>query len=1270
VAPLKQRSLQTPLLVAFLVPVAVLTLFTILLLPLAAGAAAPSLAGVQDASQMAALAPFAITAHLPVTNQVGVPLTATIQATFDDDVNASTVTSGTFAVHGHLGGLATGSFAYDGGTRTVTLDPDRAFHAGEVLRVSATRGILSDSIPPSNLTRYGWQFTAGVVRERCVSGFTDIEAGLVGVLYGAVAWGDYDNDGDLDILLSGFDGLHRQSRVYRNNGPAASPVFSNIAAGLFPLRESAAAWGDYDNDGDLDILLTGQDANFNPVSKLYRNDGGGAFTDVATALRGGAHGSVAWGDYDNDGDLDVLLTGVCGGSIDCAEIYRNDGASGFTDINAGFPSTTAGSVAWGDYDNDGKLDVLLASVNHSEVFHNDGGGTFTDIDAGLPGVDDSSVAWGDYDNDGDLDILLTGYTPAPSCISRIYRNDGGGAFTDIAAGLTGVRDGSVAWGDYDNDGDLDILLTGRTLSGTKVVRVYRNGGASGFAEVSGTGLARVDKSSVAWGDYDNDGDLDILVSGDGPLTRVYRNDDCRVVAHEPGAHEVGVAPGDAISATFNTNIDIGTATSASFFVHGHLGGMASGSFSQDGGTKTITLDPDRNFHAGEVMRVSVTEAISTGSGSGLTPYGWQFTAGPVLERCPGAFTDIGAGLPGVRYSSVAWGDYDNDGDLDFLLTGGTGADRVSTVYRNNGDESFTDISAGLTAVNQGAVAWGDYDHDGDLDILLTGNTGSGHVSLLYRNDGSDVFTDIGAGLTGVRYSSVAWGDYDNDGDLDILLTGGSGAGRVALVYRNDGTFGFTDIGAALTGVNQGSAAWGDVDNDGDLDILLTGQDSGANPLSRVYRNDGSGSFTDIGAALAPVWYSSAAWGDYNNDSHLDILLTGRDGAGSPLSKVYRNNGDTASPAFTDIGAALVAVNNGSVAWSDVDNDGDLDIVLTGYDGTQRVAKVYRNDGAGSFTDIDAALTGVNEASVACGDYDNDGDLDILLTGSTGTSRVSRVYRNEDCPELALVKSVDLSTPQPGQRITYTIVVSNSGGTATGAVVSDNLPAELASAGPVALDPPGAGTTGTPPLLVHDATIAAGETITATFPVTVNLCLAAGTVITNTAAVSCTQISTPVEASVPLTVANAAPTLGTVNPSTGTGSTGVTTYFTTTWHDDNGWDDLKQCWFHIGADANIVGNVTLLYNNAKNKLWLLDDSGTLWTGGYAPGSASTLENSQAIVYCELSAAEGSGDTVSVRWAIEFKPGYEGAKKTGLKCKDRSKARAKASWKGTWEVTAGE
>jgi len=821
--------------------------------------------------------------------------------------------------------------------------------------------------------------------------FTDIAAGLLGVVESSAAWGDYDNDGDLDILLTGYTGSERISRVYRNDGGA----FTDIGAGLTGVDESSVAWGDYDNDGDLDILLTGG-TDFEPISSVYRNDGG-SFTDIVAGLPGVSHSSVTWGDYDNDGDLDILLTG--GTDFEpISSVYRNDGGL-FTDIGAGLTGVYSSSVAWGDYDNDGDLDILLTGYSYSgrisRVYRNDAG-TFTDIGAGLDGVASSSVAWGDYDNDGDLDILLTGDSDS-GYISNVYRNDGG-LFTDIAAGLTGVDYGSVAWGDYDNDGDLDILLTGYTGS-VRISSVYRNDGGGTFTDIS-AGLTGVSEGSVAWGDYDNDGDLDILLTGwTGAeiISRVYRTDGGS--ANTPPA-----APGDLSASvvgcqvTFSWTASTDTQTPAAGLSYNLRVGTTPG------GSETVSPMADASTGYRRVVELGNAQQRTSWTVTVAflrETYYWSvqavdgayagsaFAAEDSVDVIP--FTDIAAGLTGVIGSSVAWGDYDNDGDLDILLTGQTASLAfVSSVYRNDGGV-FTDIAAGLTAVCAGSAAWGDYDNDGDLDILLTGLEDSSYdrISRVYRND-AGAFTDTAAGLPGVDYSSVAWGDFDNDGDLDILLTGSSDSGKISRVYRNDGGV-FTDIAVPLTGVWNGSAAWGDYDNDGDLDILLTGW-TGSERISCVYRND-AGVFTDIGAGLEGVNSSSVAWGDFDNDADLDILLTGALSEGPyRTSCVYRND----AGAFTDISAPLTGVDRSSVAWGDCDNDGDLDILLTGDSDSGYISNVYRNDG-GLFTDIAAGLTGVGGGSVAWGDYDNDGDLDLLLTGDSASGRISSVYRNDGAP---------------------------------------------------------------------------------------------------------------------------------------------------------------------------------------------------------------------------------------------------------------------------------
>jgi predicted nucleotidyltransferase len=322
----------------------------------------------------------------------------------------------------------------------------------------------------------------------------------------------------------------------------------------------------------------------------------------------------------------------------------------------------------------------------------------------------------------------------------------------------------------------------------------------------------------------------------------------------------------------------------------------------------------------------------------------------IFRNDPGAtppFLDMRAALAGVSSSAAAWGDYDNDGDLDILLTGGS-----SEVYRNNGEKepTFTDIGASLPAVSCGSAAWGDYDNDGDLDILVTGLADSTPLAGVYRNEGGTPpgFTDVGASLVGVWRSSAVWGDYDDDGDLDILLTGESTSGSIAKVYRNDGGADptFTDTGAALTGVSFSSAAWGDYDNDGDLDILLAGT-TGASALTRVYRNDAGAdrTFTDIGAPLVGLFGGTAAWGDSDDDGSLDILLGGSSDGAATVARLYRNGGG-ADPTFADARAPMAPVAQSAGAWGDFDGDGDLDVLWSGLDARSRpIVTLYRNDGA-------------------------------------------------------------------------------------------------------------------------------------------------------------------------------------------------------------------------------------------------------------------------------------------------------------------------------------
>src|ERR1043166_6007695 len=406
-----------------------------------------------------------------------------------------------------------------------------------------------------------------------------------------------------------------------------------------------------------------------------------------------------------------------------------------------------------------------------------------------------------------------------------------------------------------------------------------------------------------------------------------------------------------------------------------------------------------------------------------TSQGWSLTwtvpsttltnlpVSPDAVALPPGFTSSPiAGLPGVSFSSVAWGDYDNDGRLDFLLTGDNSSTRFSQLWRNTGSgfsNVTSQVAAGLPGVREGSVAWGDFDNDGRLDFLLTGlDSGFNRLSQLWRNTPtgfSNVTSRVAVGLPAVADSAVAWGDYDNDGRLDFLMTGFGPNGPISQVWRNTGSGGVSNVTSqvapGLPGVFYSSVAWGDYDNDGRLDFLVTGQDASGVFRSQLWRNTGAG-FTNVPiAGLQGVDLSSVAWGDFDNDGRLDFLLTGRDSGFNPLSQLWRNTPTGFSNVTPQVAAGLPGVRNSSVAWGDYDNDGRLDFLLTGLlgDSTTRISQLWRNTGRGFSnvtSQVAAGLSVVRDGSVAWSDYDNDGRLDFLLIGNSGPSiEVSQLWRN-------------------------------------------------------------------------------------------------------------------------------------------------------------------------------------------------------------------------------------------------------------------------------------
>ena len=358
--------------------------------------------------------------------------------------------------------------------------------------------------------------------------FTKIVSGAIvndGASSHGAVWADYDNDGFADLFVCNRSG---NNLLYRNNG---NGTFTKIATGSI-VNDGGdsvmAAWGDYDNDGFLDLYVSNRSSQTN---FLYHNKANDTFERVfSSALVADAltTDAPAWGDYDNDGWLDLFVAGETGVGN---SLFHNNRDGTFTKITVGAIATDQGNsraAAWGDYDNDGYLDLFVSNIQlPSFLYHNNGSGTFTRITVGsiVSNIADShSAAWGDYNNDGYLDLYV-GNDNAQN--NYLYRNNGDGTFTQINSGQI-VNDGGgsrgVCWGDYDNDGWLDMFVA-NGASGNDFL--YHNNGNGTFTKIT-TGPVVTDGLSgygCAWEDYDNDGYLDLFVANHVGLNDLlYHND--------------------------------------------------------------------------------------------------------------------------------------------------------------------------------------------------------------------------------------------------------------------------------------------------------------------------------------------------------------------------------------------------------------------------------------------------------------------------------------------------------------------------------------------------------------------------------------------------------------------------------------------------------------------------------------------------------------------------------------------------------------------------
>jgi len=798
--------------------------------------------------------------------------------------------------------------------------------------------------------------------------FVDANQNFTRLYHGDISWVDINKDGWIDLVVSGFDGTLPQTKVYINNGGTG---FTASAEYVLPqLYSSKMAWGDLDNDGDIDLAIYGIDKDGNYVfSVLYKNDHQNIFQMepfntyiLGPNYQGCINGDLKMVDIDLDGDNDIVFSGEGKNGVPVGGIiyntYVNTNSSNVLYDNQFYLKNSTIEVAKMNTLNS-KVSILMSGADSNgavQLYSSTilSGNGGAGTENQFPKLKNGDIAVADYNNDGTNDILFTGENELGTPITNLYSQDANGNYSESPIGLQGLRNSTANWVDYDMDGDLDLFLTGTGATGGVKCLLYE----SDIANKKNTAPAIV-TGLIA----EDLGNGKIKFKWDQP-----KDDYSKELGY---VIKLGITPGGTEFSNTESNLTTGSrliTKPAPVYTNFY----------------EMQLDPGKYYWSVQAVDTGLKGGPFSDENSFMLTYDWKIVnQGGIIDKT----------INGIITPEIKMGDLDKDAIYELVYANTTGIG--SNILRFDGKRFIADNNSNAGNIsylnNVSNVDMGDINSDGVSDIVMNvfdSNAGKNYVHFL-PNASRTGEINIGEGLFKSKIRIV---DMNNDGQLDIVVLGMSTntiSGIPKLwIYEYDKilkTFKKSDASNQIAPLANASFDLGDMDKDQDIDLIISGYSVLDGFKCVIYENTtemgGSLTLKATTHSLVAVVDGTTNFIDFDGDGDLDAVFTGTS-INSDIFEIYVNRLNEGVVVWDKISSGLTPMRNSKIDLGDFNGDGYSDLLYSGVmGGSGNITKLSEySPGTKGYLDSAFDVSDILNAEVEFGDLDGDKDLDFVIVG--------------------------------------------------------------------------------------------------------------------------------------------------------------------------------------------------------------------------------------------------------------------------------------------------